>query len=183
MTTTAAPATATSCAILASDFSQRTTDTNRESWTAGKMRTLLKRLGDTPVAIVVDKQTGHAQIGVTLVRVAARMSGGDGVVVRDQLGHETNFRLSSIGTTIIPLAETRAKWEALRDQMELRSALIGAGMALAKAEGFEPEGRGGRWELNADTVEPGADRGQGRGQVSYRPASFSQKGWYSWVTV
>jgi len=176
MTTTAAPATATSCAILASDFSPSTADALRDRWTAGKMRLLIAALGDTPVAIVLER-TGFAMVGVTLERVAARMNGGQGVVIRDAAGRETNYRLDNVGTTIIPLAETRAKWEALKAGMDLTSALARKAKEIAEAEGFE--GDGGAWVVNMDTLDPAA----GRGEVSYRPRKGFGSRWYRWVTV
>src|SRR5699024_1035006 len=54
-------------AIQPQDFSQRVTDVNRETWTLGTMRSVIKALNGAEVTIVTDKATGSATVG-TLIK-------------------------------------------------------------------------------------------------------------------
>lgn len=156
MTETTAPAlSSTSCAILASDFSKSTADVLRHRWTLGKMSYLIDALAGQPVVVIVDKQTGSAQVGVRLVRAYRDGVGGDRVVIEYD-GRQTAFRIANIGETIIPLGEDIAtkstKWIAL----ELFSKDSSAAIRKAQAEHGKAEGRSwGRWKADVDTAVPG----------------------------
>ncbi len=131
----------TSTAILASDFSASTKDFDRDRWTVGKLAVLVEALDGAPVAIICDKQTGFTEVGVTLRAAyrSATAANGRVEVVRPHLvgqeGEVCAYRIDDIGSTIIPLAPTRAKWDALR----LYSAVCSAGIAAARPS-IEAEG-------------------------------------------
>jgi len=136
-------------AILASDFSQSTTDTNRHSWTLGKMRHVIAALNGQPVAIICDKQTGFAEVGVRLTSVFdGGPSRGDRLTVErdddDGVTRKTTYWLPAIGETIIPLASevgiSGAKWAATRSYSDECSA------AIKLVRDRHPEWDYGKWE-------------------------------------
>lgn len=53
-------------AITARDFNRNTQDPRRDEWTPGAMHHLVKALNGTAVAIVCEKNTGFAEVNVTL---------------------------------------------------------------------------------------------------------------------
>ena len=132
MTTTAPETTGTaqstsSCVIEFKDF-----DHTAQVWARGYLEHIIKLLDGRPVAVVVDKQTGHTEIGVRLVGVAARQFQGYGLVVErthsDGTVGRTNFSLWSIGW-ILPLGdnETRSgnvKWKALESYRKASMSVI-----------------------------------------------------------
>lgn len=143
-------------AILASDFSSRTTDVLRDQWTAGKLRHLIAALDGQPVAIVIDSYTGSTLVGVTLERLVGKMHGsGHNVVIASTLPdgtvQRTAYRTEALGLTIIPLAPEDgtkgAKWVALDTYREEASAVIR--LANAKMTAAGREGGWGRWETLA----------------------------------
>lgn len=154
----ATTATTSSCAVLASDFSDRTTDVLRHRWTPGKMRHLVAALDGAPVAVTVDRMSGAAMVGVKLIGLQAiRMSTRFGVVIESTYEDEngelkqqrTNYPLDQLGEAIIPLDERGqrgAKWEALdRQRKEHRLAI-----SRAQHEHGEVEGRAwGRWRAES----------------------------------
>lgn len=154
--------TATSTSVIdVYDFSSRTTDVLRDTWTAGKMRHVINALAGSPVVITVDRRSGHSRIGVTLVGVTRGRydSTGYRVQVRDDHG-VTNFRLDNIGAVIVPLVADNAKWEAIERARLERMAAISK--ARAEAPDFdEPL----RWEASADAngVHVGAFPCSGQG--------------------
>lgn len=102
----------TTTVILASDFSSRTTDVDRDTWTAGKLRHVIAALKGSPVIIVTDAHTGHALVGVELVGVTQSMNGHAELRIRDEFS-VTRYLAFKLGATIVPLTETQAKWEAI----------------------------------------------------------------------
>lgn len=154
----AATATATvdlggsSCAIRAQDFNRNTADPNRALWFAGVMRHVVAALAGAPVAITVDNQTGHTEIGVTLVRVSSTLAGSQAVVIRRPSGDETAFPLFGIGDTIIPLVDPitaggGAKWRALDSHRNETSDAI----RLAQESYGPSAGRAyGRWTATCE---------------------------------
>lgn len=160
--------TTSTTAIHVRDFSARTTDVDRDMWTAGKMRHVIDALNGSPVAITVDGQTGHTVIGVRLVGIVPG-GNGDHARVRIESSHETEtgavacstqaHLLFTLGPVITPLmpAAGDAKWHALDTHREECSAAI----AYASARHGEVEGRAwGSW-----TAAPGARDVT----VTYRP--------------
>jgi hypothetical protein len=155
-TNTTAAHTMTSAAILPSDFSNSTTDALRHHWTDGKLRHLLAALGDSPVVITVDTQTGHTLLGVTLVGIGRVPGYGSATLrVRHADGHVIAYTARNVGV-IIPMAEASVvrgpKWEALRSYADEGSAAIRVGRTLRAAE-VDAEDYG-KWEAtpNLDTV-------------------------------
>lgn len=143
-----------STAILASDFSDSVSDVNRHRWTLGKMQFVVDALMEAPVAVIVDKGTGHAEVGVILKE--AFDGGGDRgprlAVYRPDIGSTTNFWLPNIGETIIPLDEVitvkGAKWRALEQYRKVKSEAT----RIARAEHGECEGRAwGKWKATPIT--------------------------------
>lgn len=137
-------------AILASDFSDSTTDVLRNRWTVAKMEHLIAALKGATVAITTDRQSGHTLIGVQLVdafhggagrgtRVAVKMELSDGTE------QTTNYYLPSVGEAIIPLTDegANAKWTAL----ETYRAQVSQAIKTAMSEHGETEGRAwGAWK-------------------------------------
>jgi hypothetical protein len=145
-------ATQFSVAISASDFSDRTTDSDRHCWTLGKFRHLVAALDGAPVAIVTDARTGHTEVGVRLVkcfdggpdrgpRLTIERELADGQIQR------TNYRVTDIGETIIPLVPGWFADAARRTHGRERSEAI----RLARAEHGECEGRcWGEWTARVE---------------------------------
>jgi hypothetical protein len=175
-TETAAPAaTATSTAILASDFSDKVTDVNRHTWTLGKMRYVIAALDGDPVAIIADNQTGFALVGARLIEAFdGGPSRGPRVTIEttyvDEQGvtktQRTNYWLRGIGATIIPLANPQgpgggAKWRAIEAARKDASAAT----AIARKLHEVSTGREwGQWRGSVDTAVPGTSV-----QVTYKP--------------
>lgn len=120
-------------AIQASDFSDLTTDTDRNDWTEGKMRHVVAALDGQLVAITVDKMTGHTMFGVRLVGVVAGGGGGHARVLiesryEDGTVQVTTFLLFRLGPVITPIPQDRAskdaKWAALDTWRDERSAAL-----------------------------------------------------------
>lgn len=111
-----APAEPTTCstAITARDFSSSITDANRNRWTAEKLDVLIPALAGVPVAIIVDRQTGFAEIGVKIVGTYDIGMGHPYVTIERPNGTSTSYWAPLLGDTIIPLEKTRAKWDALK---------------------------------------------------------------------
>lgn len=135
-----------SCVILASDFSDRVTDTLRDRWTFGKMRHVIGALDGSPVAITTDNLSGHTLLGVRLTGLTETINCGPCVVI-DGDGPEwprpCAYPLRSLGSAIVPLdSETGArgaKWTALDTYRTESSA------AIAQAKQDRPECDYGKW--------------------------------------
>lgn len=162
--------TTSAAAIQASDFSDLTTDTDRNDWTEGKIRHVIAALDGQPVAITVDKMTGHTMIGVRLIAVSAG-GGGDHARVAVEAQYEdgttqrTAFLLFKLGPVITPIPQGRtgkdAKWAALDSWRDERSAALevarneranqlltgGAGRLVAKPTAHDVEVT---WEPNRE---------------------------------
>jgi hypothetical protein len=136
-------------AILASDFSDRTTDVLRDRWTLGKLRHVIKALAWAPVAITTEAQTGGTLIGARLLDAFdGGPSRGNRLTIQTELSdgttQTTNYRADSLGLAIIPLADERTgmgpKWAALDSWREEKRAAID----LARAA--HPDWSYGRFE-------------------------------------
>lgn len=152
-------ATSTStCIIRAQDFSQLTTDDDRNRWTGGKMRHVLAAIGDAPVIITTDNQTGHTMINVRLAGLRTGWAGcGYEVGIIDTYedgpegGRTVWHRLDSIGDTIVPLAGAdNAKWTAVRSYRDEASYAV----ELAQLQHGKPAGREwGNWSSHVGASE------------------------------
>lgn len=172
---TAAPAITYTTAIRASDLSPSTDDVNRNRWTTGKLRYLVAALDGAPVAVTTDTQTGHTEIGVTLVGTSKGRLHVQGQGPRPVAFHDFN-----IGATVIPLVDTRAKWTMVRAWMDDASKAIRMAKAIAPATCDW-----GKWTANVDTATPG-----GRITVSYHPSTGNEhfadrwgQFWYTEVNI
>jgi len=111
-------------AIQPSDFSQRVTDVNRDTWTLGTIRYVVKALlqADSEVTVVTDKFVGSAVTG-KLVRA---FDGGAGrgplLAIETEYApgqfHVTNFWLPKVGVIIEHAPSARAKFAALEMERE-----------------------------------------------------------------
>lgn len=117
----------TGSAIAPRTFNSDTTDKLRDRWTAGAMHHLIKALGDTPVAIVLDKHTGFAEVNVTLGGVRPTSSGGFQVLVNrvypDGVTGGCWYDLFNAGA-IITLGDTDARWIAVKTYREEQALAI-----------------------------------------------------------
>lgn len=157
--------------IRARDFSDSTTDADRDTWTLGKLRHVIAALDGAPVAITVDRLTGHTEVGVRLVGIACGRFVDHGPVVERTLSDGTTqrtiFSRHSIGDTITPLDRSSAKWTATDSVRNEASAAI----RLARAE-HEAAHAYGRW-----TATPGLDYVD----VTYTPQNgpgAGERGWW-----
>jgi len=172
--------TTTTTAILASDFSASTLDTNRHEWNLGTMRHVIAALNGQPVAIICDKRTGFAEVGVRLTscfdggpsrgpRVTIERDDEDGVT------RSTTYWLPSIGEAIIPVTHDTlrgAKWDALDSYRDESSA------AIALVRDRHPEWSYGKWEarpFDADVQVTYEAQREGAGpRFAYDKVSLSE---------
>lgn len=100
----------TGSAITPRDFNQDTKDPMRDEWSSGAMAHLVKALNGTPVAIVLDKQTGFCEVNVTLGGVRANGRGHFEVLVQRTYSDGTTggcwYLLFQVGTVITLGKET-----------------------------------------------------------------------------
>lgn len=157
-------ATSTTCVIRARAFSDSLKDADRDRWTVGKMRHVLAALGETPVIINTDWQTGHTLVNVTLTGLRTGWCVGYEVGIRsiysDGSGGVVWHDLANLGDTIIPLPglDTRhgdAKWKAVRSFMDECSHAV----ELAQTQHGETR-KWGSWS---------AQPGHSRVSVTYLP--------------
>lgn len=149
--------TSTTCIIRAQDFSDSVADPNRTRWTGGKMRHVLAVLGDSPVIVTTDKQTGHTLVNVRLSGLRTGWAGCGyevGIVDTYEGGPEGGrtmwHRLDDLGDTIIPLAADNAKWRALDSHRNEGSYAV----ELAQAQHGRREGREwGNWKSDVGFTE------------------------------
>lgn len=151
-------ATTTSTAITAQDFSDSTADVLRDRWTVGKLARVVAALDGDAVAIVAEKGTGFALVGVRLI--SAYYDGfGPRLLVESDLAdgsvQRTAYRVDNIGSTIIPLVDRPgargAKWDAIEAAALLRSAAIAKVRASWEADGC----RYGKWTADIDGSKGG----------------------------
>jgi hypothetical protein len=153
--------TGNTCIIRAQDFSDSLKDDDRNRWTGGKMRHVLAALGDTPVVITTDNQTGHTQVNVKLAGLRTGWAGcGYELGIVDTYegcpegGRTVWYRLDSIGDTIVPLpvegARGDAKWTATRSFNDERSYAV----ELAQLQHGKTAGREwGNWAAHVGYSE------------------------------
>lgn len=187
---TATQATRSSCGttITARDFSNRTTDPNRDLWTAGAIRHLVAALRGAPVAIVTDKGTGHTVVNVTLVGTGSTRDGGfPGVLVEYTYGENgqtqrTLHPLFNIGMILeldgITGGVGGAKWRALDTYRDERSA------AITQAQAAHPELTRGKWDGQPSRRDSEVSVSYTPHQPSYaRDAAPADRRHYETVTV
>lgn len=135
-TATAATSSSTASVILASDFSDRTTDVNRNVWTPDKLETLAEVLDGAPVlAITLDSGTGFTMTNVTLYKRCGYGSSHSrtiGVTSTFESGEtQTTLYLTfKIGPAIV-LAGNE-KWEAIRLYRERKTQALLQGREMLK---------------------------------------------------
>lgn len=152
------------CLVQSRDFVKTTTDSHyaRNEWHAGHMRHVIAALDGTPVAIVLDTQTGHMPVGVKLVGMGYSAGYGSPTVVveyphADGTSHRTAHLLMSVGV-IVPLVKSDAKWIATKSVSDECSKAVDIARPI-----FEAEGRNyGKYE-----TRPTQDAGQV--SISYTP--------------
>src|SRR5699024_12278759 len=92
-------------AIQPQDFSQRVTDVNRETWTLGTMRSVIKALNGAEVSIVTDKATGSAKVGTLIKCFDGGAARGPRVAVETEYATReiprANDRLADVGIIIV----------------------------------------------------------------------------------
>lgn len=135
-------------AIKPEDFSQRVTDVNRNTWTLGTMRYVVKALDGAEVTVVIDNQSGFAVTG-KLVRV---FEGGPGRGPRVAVETEyepgktqiTNHWLPNVGIVIEMGSNAGAKWRALDMHREDKDVAL----RYVRAQFEDQEyAWGGKWEM------------------------------------
>lgn len=181
----------TTCVIRAKDFSDSTKDDDRNRWTGGKLRHVLAALGDSPVIITTDTQTGHTAVNVRLTGLREKPYGGGYQVAvaynyADGSGQTLWHRLDDLGDTIVPLSGAdNAKWAAKKSYQDDASYAV----ELAQAQHGKGAGREwGNWKAHVgftevsvtytpypDTYADVAPRGQ-RGFWSYKLAEVAAQG-------
>jgi hypothetical protein len=127
-TTATAQNTQSACVgvINARDFNNNTRDPLRDRWTVGTLHHVVKALAGRPVAITVDKSTGHTLFNVTL---EVAYSGGNGPRLRVAYNYGrniTDYRTDDIGMIMtMPIdGFDRARWDALDSHRQHCSAGI-----------------------------------------------------------
>jgi hypothetical protein len=171
-------ASSTGSAISARDFSDKVTDPNRDEWSSGAMHHLVKALNGSPVAIVLDKSTGFAEVNVTLGGV--RQNPGYGtfqVLVKRVHSDGTTggcwYPLFQVGT-VIELGDSRARWIARESYRTEKSAAIRRlhdEMADDLATEHLDDFPAGEWEAS---MFPGFVH------ASFRPESYCGPVNYTW---
>ena len=134
-------------AIQPSDFSQRVTDANRDTWTLGTMRYVVKALDGAEVTIVTDTGTGHAVVG-TLVNVFnGGPARGPRVTVETEYApgefQRTNYWLPKVGIIIEMGDGAGAKWTALNMHREDKDVAL----RYVRAQFDQEYAWGGKWEM------------------------------------
>ena len=134
-------------AIQPSDFSQRVTDANRDTWTLGTMRYVVKALDGAEVTIVTDTGTGHAVVG-TLVNVFnGGPARGPRVTVETEYApgefQRTNYWLPQVGIIIEMGRSAEAKWKALDMHREDKVVAL----RYMRAQFDQEYAWGGKWEM------------------------------------
>lgn len=168
----------TGSAISPRDFNQNIKDPLRDEWTSGAMHHLTKALNGAPVAVVLDKSTGFAEINVTLGGV--RQTPGYGtfqVIVKRVHSDGTQggcwYPLFKVGT-VIELGDSSARWTAVRAYREEQTAAI---VALQKEMAAEL-GAKDRSELPRGTWD--ASMFPGYVHASFKPESYRGPVNYTW---
>lgn len=128
--------------VPASTIHARDFDTHsphgRDVWTGGQLRHLIAALGDTPVNVVLDVQSGHTMVNVRLAEVK-----GDGLRIRVESTHvdgSTTSRWHSAcrlgGVTIV--GPSTPRWAALDSyDRERHAANTKTRAEVAAAHGVE----------------------------------------------
>ena len=126
-------------AISTHDFSSTPADPMRDVWMVGTMHYVIKALGEIPVAIVTDRTTGGALIGATLVRAYDGGTAGHQLTLMH--GRQlTTYRMSGLGSTIIPMVTSSARWGAINAFRDAQA------VAIDRAREMNTEVRGwGTW--------------------------------------
>lgn len=134
-------------AIQPQDFSQRVTDVNRETWTLGTMRSVIKALDGAQVTIVTDKATGSATVGTLIDCFNGGPARGPRVTIETEYApgefQKTNYWLPNVGIIIEMDRGAGAKWKALDLFREEKSKALNLVRSM-----FEQEyAWSGKWEM------------------------------------
>lgn len=148
---------ASGSAINPADFNKNTKDPDRHEWTPGQMRHLVRALGDTPVAIVLEKATGFSLVNVQLRDV--RKTPGYGtfqVLVAAPLSDGTIqlcwYSLNNVGTVII-LGASRARWTALDTFRKEESAAKRKAYPLWEKQYEGRQQPAGKWTVRSSAYD------------------------------
>jgi|SRR5699024_9722759 len=134
-------------AIQPQDFSQRVTDVNRETWTLGTMRSVIKALNGAEVTIVTDKATGSATVGTLIKCFDGGPARGPRVTVETEYApgefQRTNYWLPNVGIIIEMGRGANAKWEALNIFREEKDVAL----RYVRAQFDQEYAWSGKWEM------------------------------------
>jgi hypothetical protein len=169
----------TGSATNARDFSKRTTDPHRDDWNAGAMHHLVQALGDSPVAIVLDKATGFTEVGVTLGGVRQTPGYGTYQVLVQRVHSDGTtsgcwFPLFKVGTVIELKAMGNAHYTALSSYAEEKTRAVRRLQDEMMAELSIQD----RYQLPKGTWN--ASVFNGFVHVSFQPESFTGPVEYRW---
>lgn len=172
----------TGSAIQARDFNKNTKDPLRDEWGPGAMQHLVNALNGSPVAIVLDKHTGFAEVNVTLGGV--RQTPGYGtfqVLVKRVYSDGTTggcwYPLYQVGTVIVLDRGSEgmgARYNALMAYMDERSAAsrkLQAEMVADAGVEDPSELPRGKWEVRSFP---------GYVHASFSPEKILGPGRYTW---
>lgn len=165
-------------AITPRDFNSNTKDPQRDEWSPGAMQHLVNALKDAQVAIVCDKQTGFAEVGVTLGGVRVNGYGHHEVLVRRTYSDGTSggcwYLLFQVGAVMVLDRESEglgARYEAYRSYSQEQTRAIAKLRKEMGAElGIEDFPRG-TWEARSFP---------GRVHASFRPEKILDPVRFTW---
>lgn len=133
-------------AIQPSDFSQRVTDVNRDTWTLGTMRYVVKALAGREVTVVVDSSVGSAVVG-KLVRVFDGGAGrGPRLTIETEYApgefQKTNYWLPKVGV-VIEMGGGFGKFDALNLHREDQDMAL----RYVRAQFDQEYAWSGKWDM------------------------------------
>jgi hypothetical protein len=164
-TTATAQNTQSACVgvINARDFNNNTRDPLRDRWTVGTLHHVVKVLAGRPVAVTVDKSTGHTLFNVTL-EVAYDGGNGPRLRVTYDCGSRVNvtdYSVDNVGVIMTMPTDgvDRVKWDALESHRNHCSAAIDIARKAKDAKSCQ-------WGVWSATVRSG-----GTVYVRYTPST------------
>lgn len=115
-------------AIQPSDFSQRVTDTNRNTWTVATMRYVVDALDGAQVTVVTDQRVGSAVTGTLIRAYNGGPASGPRLTIETEYApgqfQRTNFYLPNVGVVIEMQFMGKAKFDALDAKREDESMAL-----------------------------------------------------------
>ena len=134
-------------AIQPSDFSQRVTDVNRDTWTLCTMRYVVKALAGREVTVVVDSSVGSAVVGKLIRVFDGGPSRGPRLTVETEYApgefQKTNYWLPKVGV-VIEMGGGYGKFDALNLYREDKDVAL----RYIRAQFDQEYAWGGKWEMN-----------------------------------